>query len=123
MQPRSGTGSRPKKVSRMIKASDMKRVQTALGFAKKAGKVRSGEFSAEKSIKNGSALVTVVDASASSQTKKHWADACANAGIPLVEAEDVGLSIGSEAHMVACIVDNGFAQMLLRACNDKEFES
>ena len=96
------------------------KLRTALGFAMKAGKVRSGEFSVEKAIKSGAALAVVVDSSSSAQSKKRWADACGSAGIPIAESEDIGRAIGKEAHMVACIVENGFAQMLLRACKDIE---
>lgn len=96
------------------------KLRSALGFAMKAGKVRSGELSAEKAIKSGRASLAVLDRSASENTAKRWADACAHAGVKLIVADDVGGAIGRGAHMIACIVDNGFAQMILRAHKDIE---
>jgi ribosomal protein L7Ae-like RNA K-turn-binding protein len=97
------------------------RLLSALGFARKAGKVRSGEYAAEKAIKGGKALLAVLDESASENSKKHWADICKNAGVPLVMTEGAGRAIGREAHTIACITDNGFAQMILRC--KQEYES
>ena len=87
---------------------------SALGFAMKAGKVRSGELSAEKAVRSGKAKLAVIDRGMSPSSRKRWQDICAGAGVPLIEADDVGRAIGKEVHMVACIADNGFAQMMLR---------
>ncbi len=91
------------------------RTAMALGLAMKAGKVRSGETAAEKALKSGKARLAVVDGAASDQTKKRWGDMCRNAGVPLVTVGDMGVAIGREAHMVACIMDDGFANMIMRA--------
>ncbi|MBQ1818333.1 MAG: ribosomal L7Ae/L30e/S12e/Gadd45 family protein [Clostridia bacterium] len=88
---------------------------SGLGFAQKAGKVRSGEFAAAKAVKSGAARAVVLDGAASENTKKRWRETCENAGIPLLFAENVGRAIGREAHIVACVTDNGFAEMLLRS--------
>ena len=92
---------------------------SALGFAKKAGKVRSGELAAEQTLKSGKAQIVLVDANASEKTRDRWLRMCDNAGVPLVLAEDIGRAIGREAHMVACISDKGFAQMILRSQAEK----
>ncbi|MBO4562968.1 MAG: ribosomal L7Ae/L30e/S12e/Gadd45 family protein [Clostridia bacterium] len=96
------------------------RLRTALGFAMKAGRVRSGELAAEKAVKGGRAFVAVVDTEASALTKKHWQEICERASIPLIFAEDVGPAIGREAHMVACVTDSGFARMILGCRNENE---
>lgn len=103
----------------MIPADD-ERISTALGFAMKAGKVRSGEFAAEKTLKSGRAALAVIDKCCSEQTKKHWQQMCNNAGVPLVEAEEPGRAIGRDAHKVACVLDNGFAEMILRSLKKNE---
>ena len=95
------------------------KLSSALGFAMKAGKVRSGEVAAEAALKSSKAVVAVIDEGASERTKKHWSDMCECAGIPLVEAEELGRSIGRGAHMVACITDKAFAQMVLRSIENK----
>lgn len=92
---------------------------SALGFAKKAGKVKSGEFAAEQTLKSGKARIVLVDALASEKTRDRWSQMCENAGVPLVFAEEVGRAIGREAHMVACVTDIGFAQMILRSQAEK----
>lgn len=93
---------------------------SALGFAMKAGRVKSGETAVEKALKGGKAYVAVIDSGASDNTKKRWTDICENAGVPVLFCGDVGRAIGREAHMVACITDKGFAQMALRACKEND---
>lgn len=96
------------------------RFSSALGLAMKAGSVRSGELAAEKALKGGKAFLAVLDGSASDNTKKRWSDMCKNAGVPLVFADDIGRAIGRDAHMVACITDKGFADMMLRSRAENE---
>lgn len=96
------------------------KLDSALGFAMKAGKVRSGELAAQKALKAGRAFVAVLDENASEQTKKHWSEMCNNAEVPLVFTEGVGRAIGREAHMIASVTDSGFAKMILRSINENE---
>lgn len=84
---------------------------TALGFARKAGKVASGELSAEKAIRSGRAKLAVLEEGASEKSRERWENMCRNAGVPLILAEGVGRAIGREAHTIACITDTGLAQM------------
>ncbi|MBO6060671.1 MAG: ribosomal L7Ae/L30e/S12e/Gadd45 family protein [Clostridia bacterium] len=91
------------------------KLRTALGFAQKAGKLRSGEFAVTKELKAGRALVVVLDECASENARGQWSRACEAAGVPLLYAENVGRAIGREAHIVACVTDTGFAEMLLRS--------
>ncbi len=99
--------------------TDREKLDSALGFAMKAGKVRSGETAAEAALKSGRVFAAVIDRDASEKTKKRWAEACVNLGVPLVEADEVGRAIGRGAHMIACITDKGFAQMILRVSEYK----
>lgn len=96
------------------------KLASALGFAMKAGKLRSGEFAASKAVKAGRAAVAVLDSSSSENTKKHWTEICNNADVPLIYADGVGRAIGKESHMIACITDRGFANMILAARNENE---
>lgn len=91
------------------------KLRAALGLARKAGRVASGELSAEKALKSGRAKLAAVDSGASENTKKHWADMTASAGVPLVFAEGVGKAVGRDAHMVVCVTDSGFAGMILNS--------
>ena len=96
------------------------RLRNALGFAMKAGKVRSGELAAEKAVKGGKAFLAVLDREASEQTRKRWNDICTNNGVPLILAEDVGRAIGKDAHMIACITDSGFSEMIIKSRAENE---
>ena len=96
------------------------KLRSALGFAMKAGKVRSGELAADRTLKSGKACLVVIDSAASIAAKKRWSDACSHYSVELIELNGMGSAIGREAHMVACITDNGFAQMILRARRDIE---
>ena len=104
-----------------MSTAEDERIASALGFAMKAGKVRSGEFAASKALKSGRAALAVIDRLASEQTKKHWSDMCLSAGVPLMEVSEPGRAIGREAHMVACVMDKGFAEMMLRSRKENEY--
>ncbi len=96
------------------------RLRSALGFAMKAGRVRSGDLAAEKTLKSGRARLAIVDANASEATLARWTAMCRTAGVPLIRATDMGMAIGREAHMVACVTDDGFANMIMRSYKDIE---
>lgn len=99
---------------------DCDRARSALGFAMKAGKVRSGELAAERTFKKGDAGLVVIDKDASDSTKERWSAMCERVNVPFVTIADMGRAIGREAHMVACVADNGFANMILRALGNIE---
>lgn len=99
---------------------DNDRVRTALGFAMKAGKVRSGEFAADRAFKKGNVGLVVIDKDASYSTKERWSAMSERANVPFMTVADMGRAIGREAHMVACITDSGFANMILRALGNIE---
>ncbi len=90
-------------------------VLTALGFAMKAGKVRSGNLAAEKALKSGKARMVLIDSSAAPNTVERWKGLCERNRVPLAVAENVGRAIGHEAHIVACVTDSGFADMIMRS--------
>lgn len=95
-------------------------LRNALGFAMKAGKVASGEFTVDKAVKRFKAKAVVLDCEASENTKKRWQDACALRSIPIIFVADMGSAIGKEARMVAAILDSGFAAMVLKAAAKTE---
>ena len=47
-----------------------------LGLAARAGKVVSGEFAVEKSVKSGKTFLVLVAEDASANTKKNFSDMC-----------------------------------------------
>ena len=86
-----------------------------LGLAEKAGKVSSGEFAVEKSVKEGKAALVIVGADASDNTRKHFEDMCNYRDIPILvfgTKEELGHAIGKETRATIAVSDNGFAAAL-----------
>ncbi|MBQ3552632.1 MAG: ribosomal L7Ae/L30e/S12e/Gadd45 family protein [Clostridia bacterium] len=96
------------------------RKKSAVGFAMKAGRCKSGAFAAKKALTEGKARLILLDPGVSNETQKKWREGCAFLGIPLMPMEGLGLAIGKPDHMVAAITDDGFTAMLL---SEREKES
>lgn len=56
--------------------NDVNKVYSMLGLAMKAGKVVSGEFATDKSVKDGKAWLVIVSEDASNNTKKMFSNMC-----------------------------------------------
>jgi ribosomal protein L7Ae-like RNA K-turn-binding protein len=91
------------------------KLTSAIGFAMKAGKLKSGDFVTEKLLRAKGAKVALIDSGASDNTKDKYRDICAYTGIQLVEIEELGRWIGKPGRMVAAVTDEAFHQMILRA--------
>jgi ribosomal protein L7Ae-like RNA K-turn-binding protein len=86
-----------------------------LGLAEKAGKIRSGEFSAEKAIKSGSAGLVLVAVDASANTQKNFQDMCHYYQVPIYmygSKEQLGHSIGKQFRASLAVIDEGFSKSL-----------
>ena len=59
------------------------KVLSLLGLATKAGKIASGEFSTEKSVKSGKGFLVLVAADASENTKKKFRNMCEFYEVPV----------------------------------------
>ena len=84
-----------------------------LGLAAKAGKVASGEFMTENSVKTGMAALVIVATDASDNTKKK----CEFYEVPMYEfgIKDVlGHSIGKEFRASLAVNDEGLAQAIMK---------
>lgn len=94
-----------------------KKILSMLGIAKKAGKVASGEFLCEESIRNGKAKVVIVSEEASDNTKKRFRDKTTYYQVPLYERfsmEALGKAIGSETRAVISVNDAGIARTIIK---------
>lgn len=83
-----------------------------LGLAAKAGKVQSGEFSTEKSIKSGRACLVLVSEEASENTKKMFRNMCTYYKVPYYEfgsKEELGHAAGKEMRASLAVQDIGFS--------------
>ena len=92
----------------------------ALGFAMKAGRVRSGEVAAEAAIKAGKAKLLLLDSRASDNAKRCWTLLCTAREVPLITLPGVGAAIGREAHNAAAVTDAGFARMIIEKYNGEQ---
>ena len=83
-----------------------------LGLAKRAGKVVSGEFMVEKSVKSGRAYLVIVANDASENTKKNFNDMCSWYKVPIRTGpgrEALGHAIGQEMRVTVAVTDENFA--------------
>ncbi len=87
-----------------------------LGMAMKAGKVASGEFSTEKSVKGGKAALVIVSEDASYNTKKKFFNMCEFYKMPRLvfgNKEELGNAIGKGIRSSLAITDESFAKAIL----------
>lgn len=91
------------------------KVLSLLGLATKAGKVASGEFSTEKSVKSGKAYLVLVAADASDNTRKKFRNMCEFYEVPIFFIENkemLGKYCGKEFRASLAIQDYNFAQAM-----------
>ena len=91
------------------------KLNSAIGFAMKAGRLKSGDFVTEKLLRAKNAKIALIDTTASDNTKEKYRNICANSEIELVEVEELGRWIGKPGRMVAAVTDTTFTQMIKRA--------
>lgn len=88
------------------------RVMTSLSLAQKAGQVKSGGFSVEQAIRDGSAYLVIVAGDASENTKKKMKSMTDYYQVPLYfysDKEHLGRQIGKEYRSMAAVTGAGFA--------------
>lgn len=88
-----------------------------LGIATKAGRLVSGEFMTEKTVKDGRAALVVVAEDASDNTKKMFQNMCEFYEVPFCiwgTKEQIGHAIGKEYRASCAITDEGFRDAFLK---------
>lgn len=93
------------------------KIYSLLGLATRARATVSGEFSVNKSLKEGKATLVLVAEDASANTHKEFADACAYRKVAFYEfgtKDELGRCMGKEERAVAAIVDGGFAKSIMK---------
>ena len=86
-----------------------------LGFAKKAGKITSGEGITLENLKNGRVKLVILASDASANTSKRIKDKSSYRDIPVIECLDryeIGKPMGVEERVVVGITDRGFADSI-----------
>lgn len=101
------------------------KVLSLLGLAKKAGKLKSGEFQVEEEIKRGRAKIVLVANDASDNTKKKYSDMCAYRHISIhfyADKDTLGRCIGCEERAAVVVIDEGFAKGIESELNKSDTE-
>lgn len=88
-----------------------------MSMAAKAGKVVSGEFMVEKAVKEKKAYLVIVSEEASGNTAKKFSNMCFFYNVPMYffgTKEGLGHGIGKEARASVAILDQGFADSIVK---------
>lgn len=91
------------------------KIMSYLGLATKAGKLASGEFMTEKSVKEGKAKLVIVAEDASDNTKKMFQNMCEFYHVPIhimSDKESLGHGIGKQFRASLAVLDQGFADAI-----------
>ena len=88
------------------------KVLSLLSLAQRAGKVKSGEFMTEKTVKSRKASLVIVAEDASENTRKEFTDMCTHYKVPIYlfsNKAQLGHAIGKEFRASLAVADEGFA--------------
>lgn len=102
------------------------RITSYIGLAMKAGRIASGEYGVEKSVKEGRAALVILSADASGNTKKKFSDMCRYYGVPVFvykSKEELGHMIGKEQRACLAVEDAGFAKAILALTEENTGET
>lgn len=102
------------------------KVFSLLGLATKAGRIASGEFMTEKTVKEGSAYLVIVGTDASANTKKNFRNMCEFYRVPYFEygtKEELGHAMGKEMRASLAVIDGGFAKSIKKHLEETENET
>ena len=105
-----------------ISAFDISRAYNMISLAKKAGKIRSGEFQALEAVEKNKAKLLILAEDASDNTKKRFSDKCSHRSIPLMvfgTREKLGKVTGTGERSSVAVTDEGFADALTRLITAK----
>lgn len=94
-----------------------KKILDLIGLAMKAGKVKSGEFSTEQSVKKGRACLVIVAEDASENTKKMFRDMCRYHHVESFCFSSkivLGHACGKEMRSSLAVEDEGLAKAIER---------
>ncbi len=94
-----------------------KKILSLLGLCRRAGKLISGQEKVESGIREGQALLVVIAADASDNTKKRFTDKCSFYEVPcycVFTKEEIGQAIGYEERATLAVTDEGFADKIMQ---------
>jgi ribosomal protein L7Ae-like RNA K-turn-binding protein len=86
-----------------------------IGFAARARKLKSGDFTCEKLMKQKKVQLMLLDSGVSANTREKYEALCSAAEIDCLYIEDLGRLIGKDAHKTAAVTDRHFAGIIREA--------
>ncbi len=98
------------------------KVLNMIGLATRAGKVKSGEFSTEKSVKSGRARLVIVAEEASENTRKMFENMCRYIRCALAvfgSKEELGRAMGKEMRASLAVEDQDLRKAMGKQMNYK----
>lgn len=99
------------------------KILSLLGLAKKAGKLKSGEYCVEEEVKKRKAKLVIVACDASDNTKKSYSDMCSYKNVPIIfyaDKDSLGKCIGCEERAAVVLTDEGFANAVNKEISVRE---
>lgn len=92
----------------------MKKLLGLLGLCARAGRLVSGEDTAEKLIRSGKAQLAFIDEGASDNARKAMNNACTTYGVELITLPEgeLGRMSGKPGRKAAATADEGFANSM-----------
>lgn len=102
---------------RSLRLENNKKVLSLLSLAAKAGRIKSGEYMTEESVKGYKARLVIVADDASDNTKKQFKNMCDYYNVPMIiieNKETLGHAIGKELRASVVVNDDGFANAILK---------
>lgn len=100
----------------------LNKIYSMLGLAVRAGKIKSGEFATEQSVKTGKCYLCMVAADASDNTRKKFNDMCTFYETPIIfygDKEEMGHAMGKDIRATAAVCDEGFANSILKLVKEE----
>ena len=97
--------------------NDARKILNLLGLCQRSKNLVSGEYQTEKAVKEGRAVLVIIAADASRNTKKKFHDMCKFyrvREIVLSDKEELGRKTGHSERSNLAITDDGFAKAILR---------
>ena len=103
----------------MVKINENDRILSYLGFAKKAGKLVSGQGNCENALKSNKAMLFLLSNDTSANTQKHFSDMATYRNVPiyLFSGNKLGSAIGKEEHKTVVVTDKGFCEAIIKEIN------
>lgn len=106
--------------------SQHNRIFLYLGFAARARRLASGEFSTEQAVKSRKAYIVIVATDASENTKKNFRDMCTYYKVNIYfygNKEQLGHAIGKEFRASIAVQDENLARAIEKVLIEEQREA